>query len=344
MTPGLDLPYAITNVSSEEDKIIKKCLVGYTRPFVKCGKQGYVMPGVFKKHAEAIYNLRVRPDDVWVITFPRSGTTWSQELVWLLENNLDFNTAREKPLFERFPMLEITSKIPEIAVELIKADFMNLGSFQGLNEAVKTPSWKTIEEAPSPRFIKTHLPLSLLPPDLLNTAKVVYVARDPRDVCVSYYYLHKMVAKNLARATMINFWEAFRRDLLPWCPIIEHTNEAWKQRSHPNLHFVFYEDLIKDLPYEIRRMSEFLGRQTTDAQVKQLASFLNFNTFKKNKSVNNTTGDNNPVQFVRKGEAGGWKSHFDDKMTLQAEEFLIERLKSTDLEYPSFPMRETTTL
>lgn len=96
---------------------------------------------------------------------------------------------------------------------------MNLANFQGLAEAVRTPSWKIIDELPSPRFIKTHLPLSLLPPNLLQTAKVVYVARDPRDVMVSYYYLHKMVCKSLMRGTFHNFWEAFRRDL---CKYIQY--------------------------------------------------------------------------------------------------------------------------
>lgn len=35
-----------------------------------------------------------------------TGTTWTQEMVWLLENNLDYETSKEKPLYERFPMLE----------------------------------------------------------------------------------------------------------------------------------------------------------------------------------------------------------------------------------------------
>ncbi|XP_073944603.1 sulfotransferase 1C4-like [Choristoneura fumiferana] len=106
MAPWMELPYEMENVTPEEEKVIKKCLLGYTKSFVKCGKAGYVMPGAFKKHAEAIYNLEVRPDDIWVVTFPRSGTTWTQEMVWLLENHLDYETAREKPLHERFPMLE----------------------------------------------------------------------------------------------------------------------------------------------------------------------------------------------------------------------------------------------
>ncbi|XP_059051507.1 sulfotransferase 1B1-like [Achroia grisella] len=345
MAPWLELPYEINNVTDEEDKLIKKILIGYSSKFVKCGKHGYVMPGSFKKHAEAIYNMEVRPDDVWVITFPRSGTTWTQELIWLLKNNLDYATAKSIPLYERFPMLELTSKIPDIAFELIKTNFMNLGNFQGLGAAARCPSWKRIENAPSPRFIKTHLPLSLLPPKLLSTAKVVYVGRDPRDVAVSYYYLHKMVAKTLLRSGFPTFWEVFRRDLLPWTPIISHTNEAWMKRHEPNLHFIFYEDMIKDLPTQIRRMCKFLGKEYTEEQIKQLSVHLSFDSLRKNKSVNNTTGDAvNGVQFVRKGEAGGWKTHFDQKMEIQAEEFIIARLRGLDLIYPSFLTEETTHL
>nr|XP_026498975.1 sulfotransferase 1C4-like [Vanessa tameamea] len=335
MAPCLDLPYEIWDVTKDEDKMIKKCLLGYTKPFVKCGKKGYVMPGAFRNHAEAIYNLKVRPDDIWVITFPRSGTTWTQEMVWLIENDLDFETAKEKPLYERFPMLELTAQIPELAFQLIKNNFMNLKNFQGLNQATKVSSWKTIEDAPSPRLIKTHLPLSMLPPNLLSTAKVIYVARDPRDVAVSYYYLHKMVGNSFVRTTFQNFWEAFRRDLLPWTPIIEHTNEAWKQRHNENLHFIFYEEMIKDLPKIIHDVSKFLNRDLAEKEVNILADHLSFDNLRKNKTVNNSTSDNGEVQFIRKGEAGGWRTHFDAKMEMEAEEFITSRLRGLDIKYPS---------
>ncbi|CAB3251921.1 unnamed protein product [Arctia plantaginis] len=345
MAPWLDLPYEITNVTAEEEKFIRKCLLGYTKQFVKCGKAGYVMPGAFRNHAEAIYNLQVRPDDIWVITFPRSGTTWMQELVWLVENNLDFKKAKSTPLYQRFPMLETTTQIPEIAFDLIKVNFMNLGNFQGLSKAARVPSWQSIDEAPSPRLIKTHLPLSLLPPNLLNTAKVVYVARDPRDVSVSYYYLHKMVGKTLLRANFTHFWEALRRDLMPYSPIVAHTNEAWCKRHHPNMHFMFYEDMIKDLPKEIRGVSDFLNKNYNDKEIKKLAEHLSFENLRKNKNVNNTTNTNGEgIQFVRKGEAGGWQAHFDEKQQLQAEEYLIDRLQGLDLRYPSFPLNEITRL
>lgn len=63
------------------------------------------------------------------------------------------------------------------------------------------------------RFIKTHLPMSLLPPKILETAKVVYVARDPRDVAVSCYHHAKLFKMSGCKTGFKEFWNIFRRDL-----------------------------------------------------------------------------------------------------------------------------------
>ena len=51
--------------------------------------------------------------------------------------------------------------------------------------------FKTLDYArnlPSPRIIKSHLPLEMLPPKLLDTCKVVYVCRNVKDVFVSMFH------------------------------------------------------------------------------------------------------------------------------------------------------------
>ena len=86
---------------------------------------------------------------------------------------------------------------------------------------VATPTTPTIAAAPAtaPRFIKTHLPLSVLPPKLLDTAKVVYVARDPRDVAVSCYH-HARLFKRSFCSNFKDFWNMFRRDLCKYKKLV----------------------------------------------------------------------------------------------------------------------------
>lgn len=49
---------------------------------------------------------RFRDEDVLIMTFPRSGTTWTQELVWCMMHDLDFDTASSTPLPMRSPFIE----------------------------------------------------------------------------------------------------------------------------------------------------------------------------------------------------------------------------------------------
>lgn len=70
-----------------------------------------------------------------------------------------------------------------------------------------------VARMPSPRFIKSHLPLSLLPPTLLDKTKVVYVARDPRDVAVSYFFLSAQANSSAFVGDFKEFWALFIKDL-----------------------------------------------------------------------------------------------------------------------------------
>lgn len=52
-------------------------------------------------------------------------------------------------------------------------------------------SLKFAREAKRPRFIKTHLPWSLLPKQIQDGSKrpkIVYITRDPKVVCISYFH------------------------------------------------------------------------------------------------------------------------------------------------------------
>lgn len=59
-----------------------------------------------KKYAERIKNFKVYDDDVWVVTFMKCGTTWAQEMIWMINNNLDYEMGLTKKLDKRFPFIE----------------------------------------------------------------------------------------------------------------------------------------------------------------------------------------------------------------------------------------------
>ena len=66
-----------------------------------------VMIGKFMDlYAKRVKDLKVYEDDIFVVTFPKCGTTLTQELVWLINNNLDYEKALQVNINDRFPFLE----------------------------------------------------------------------------------------------------------------------------------------------------------------------------------------------------------------------------------------------
>ena len=53
-----------------------------------------------------LHEFNVKNDDVFVVTFPKCGTTWIQEATWLLVNGLDFETANQVDLVFRSVFME----------------------------------------------------------------------------------------------------------------------------------------------------------------------------------------------------------------------------------------------
>lgn len=60
----------------------------------------------FKPVLDRVYNFDVRKDDVYVVTSTKCGTTWAQEMVWLILNDFDFEKAKCIDLTVRSPFLE----------------------------------------------------------------------------------------------------------------------------------------------------------------------------------------------------------------------------------------------
>ncbi len=87
--------------------------------FIKTKPGNLTLPRAYGKYKEQIYNLKVRPDDVFILTWPKNGTTWTQDMVGLIENGC--------PRVEDFPEASksISTKIHIIDI-CFSADFIDL--------------------------------------------------------------------------------------------------------------------------------------------------------------------------------------------------------------------------
>ena len=60
--------------------------------------------------AEDVWNFESRSDDVFIVTYPKCGTTLTQELMWQITNNVDVDSKLSKAIIVvRSPWIELSS-------------------------------------------------------------------------------------------------------------------------------------------------------------------------------------------------------------------------------------------
>ncbi|XP_033230735.1 sulfotransferase 4A1-like [Belonocnema kinseyi] len=332
-------PPNYTLLDADKTKEMLTLFNGERTGWVQAGEKKWFFPYKYTEEREGFYNFKPRPSDTWIISHPRSGTTVTQELIWLLSNNLDFETARKKTYMQRFPYLESSMDYHSAVMdELVKKNEGNLEK-QEFCKSLARPVYETLEALPSPRFIQSHMPLSLKPGILDSGCKIIYMARNPKDVAVSWYIMHKSVVSLGYVGDFPTFWNYFKNDLTVFSPYWEHVKEAWAQRNHPNLLFMFYEELRADLLSAAKKVANFLGKNYNENQLSKLLDHLNIDNFRKNPAVNLYSWYNcgvylNSEFFIGKGKTGNWKEFFSAEMEKEADEWITKNLEDTDLVFP----------
>ncbi|XP_046390343.1 sulfotransferase 1C4-like [Ischnura elegans] len=334
----MSLPFEITDAPDEVNREMWSSFRAEKEKYVQAGPKKYLLCPKYRQQAAGIYNLELRPDDVWVVTFPRSGTTWTQEMVWLINNDCDFEKAKSIQFRKRFPFIDGSIITPDYYLEdIIKMNNMSKEEADALR-CILDGEYKNVEKNASPRHIKTHLPFSLLPPKLLDTCKAIYVARNPKDVAVSCYYQNANFLPIGYVGDFEKYFDLFHRDLVLWAPYWSHVEEGWKMRNHPNVLFLFYEDMQKDLPSVIRRVAVFLKKTVNDEQMADLCNHLAIDNFRKNTSIVPNSrlkgvSDDTKPGFIRQGKSGGWKNEFSAELNAKADKWIKEHERYTDLRF-----------
>ena len=134
-------------------------------------------------------------------------------MIWLILNKVNFEEAKQIKADDRIPYLEMQAimnlkglkdqmaegKAPPMPQVMLDR-FMRMGK-----------SLQMAKDLPSPRTIKSHLPLEFLPPKLLDTCKVVFVGRNPKDTCVSFYHFAQQLP-NVEYKGIVTYYISLKLD------------------------------------------------------------------------------------------------------------------------------------
>ena len=97
-------PFTWTTISQEEQDERAKMYHEGSRfiDMKRCDQNGLMMPSSFVDNGEdkKIWGIKPRPDDVWIVTYPKCGTTMTQELVWQVQNHTNGKKILDSKLFK----------------------------------------------------------------------------------------------------------------------------------------------------------------------------------------------------------------------------------------------------
>lgn len=315
---------AVPLTQEEHEEISAKGMV-FPCAMVRLQPGGWLLPDpLATKYCAKVYNFKFRPDDLVVISYPKSGTTWMQEILWTMVHNPDLDHPEtDTPILDRSPDISFDFVFSTLVAQFIKFEafrkwFADVCPDRREEDGIML---QITELMSGRRIIKSHLPLSLMAPDFLDTAKVVYMVRNPKDVIVSFFNMMNSI--NVDEDPCSPIFESFTRTFMQgnfiFTPYWRHVQEAWEQRDHPNMCFVSYEDLKANTMTHLTRLNDFIGTDLTQTQLDAVARHTSFSSMK---GRGEPMKDGLFTNFFRKGTSGGWKSCFSPELEQEMDEWI----------------------
>lgn len=138
----------------------------------------------------------------------------------------------------------------------------------------------SLEEMPSPRILKTHLPVQLLPDQVwTKKPRIIYVSRDVKDVAVSnYHFWYSLAVKR--KMDMEEYFDSFMNDTIPYAPYRESVQNYINIPNYENIIYITYEGMSADLDGTILNVAKFLGKEISIENRLKLKEHLTFENMK----------------------------------------------------------------
>lgn len=235
-------------------------------------------------------NFAIFPDDTFLVSYPRSGNTWTRFLI----ANLVYPT--------------------------VQVSFKNI---ERLIPDTSSQSTRALHRTPRPRIIKTHEYFDH------RCRKVICIVRDPRDVVLSYYdfqrkYRHIKDAYPLA--SYVNDFVLGNLNSSGWGTWGENV-ASWVCTRGRSTNFVLlrYEDMIADPEKELSRVAVFLGIDPEPAIIQQAVQKSTADRMREMEKTQSkdwaaTKNHRTDIPFVRTATSGGWKEKLPPQCTAQIED------------------------
>lgn len=222
--------------------------------------------------------VAVRPDDTFIVSYPRSGNTWTR---FLIANLLHPDQPVSFATIERL--------IPDAEAQ----------------------SSRFIKRVPSPRVIKSHQYFDHRYP------KVLYITRDPRDVVLSYYNFsrkYRQIADDFPLQEYVHNFVAGALNSSDWGTWAENVG-TWVAARNGRTTFLLlrYEDLIEHTEAELSKVARFFN---VDADPEKLRKAIENSSAERLRALENKEGGawvttknkRSDIPFIGTAVAGKWKS------------------------------------
>ncbi|KAM3931640.1 amine sulfotransferase-like [Leptodactylus fuscus] len=228
--------------------------------------------------------MEIRDSDVFLVTYPKSGTVWTQQILSLIFNEGHRNGTEN---------IDNMTRVPWIDYNIRNID---------------------MDSRPSPRLFSSHLPYYLMPRDLkFKKGKIIYVCRNPKDVSVSFYHFIKLFCKLDCMIDWESFFNIYMEGRVIGGSWFDHVRGWYTHKEDFNILFLTYEEMKKDLRSAVLKICKFVDIKLDEKAIDIVLEKASFKNMKEDPLANYSfipedIIDHSRGSYLRKGTIGDWKN------------------------------------
>ncbi|GFR15340.1 sulfotransferase 1E1 [Trichonephila clavata] len=297
--------------------------------------EGVNIPKFFSEECfRSALQFKPKPNDIIIVTYPKCGTTWMQNLV--------LNILRKGKLLDK------------------PSDFYLASPF--LDQLGAEDSEKIMIR---PGCYKSHLPLHKVP--WSDDAKYIYVARNPKDCCVSFYHHMKdLPGYQFADGAFEEFFYLFTKGELDFGDFFDHLIPWYNIRTSKNVFFTTFEEMKRDFKSLAIKVAGFIDENEAkylndnpviferilhNCTFEEMKKFINdglsylYNVKNKDFLAELPKGRQHIIaynealpkkkcgklNFIRQGKTGSWQELFTPAQNEIFNTYITEKTKDSDV-------------